>query len=100
MRTVMALMFMVGAANATPVTDGWWSSPEFGKTIDLNFPDFLIFEFEPEEKTVRCQITSWPISTPVAQAECDDGSTPTIEIHADRVVFDGFPLVQSFEDPF
>lgn len=92
-------MLSVGAARAVPVTEGWWTSEEFGKTVDLNFPGFYIFEFEPDDRTIRCQITDWPISTPVATGECEDGSRHSIEIHADKVIFDGYPLTQTFEAP-
>lgn len=45
-----------------------------------------------------CTIADWPISSPTATLECEDGSRPTMELQGDDVLLDGLPVSTGMSD--
>lgn len=98
MRAIIALILMVGTANAAPLSQGWWYSDELEVRLTIRWPDFELQDYGVVEP-LKCKFTSWPLSSPIAEGECEDGSKHQIEMDTDKVTLDGYPMTQTFEAP-
>lgn len=48
-----------------------------------------------DEKEIRCDLASWPISSAEAKLKCDDGSEPAMALQSDgRLIFAGIELYE------
>lgn len=90
-----ALIAMSSPASAA-ISDGIWKSDDGEILIGFNGMGFTRYVADTDY-VYDCQIVEWPVSSPVAIAECPTGDRHNVEIHMDAVIFDGVPLTQSLE---
>lgn len=93
-----ALLTFAIPVNADNLSEGFWRSDKTGVVASFSYPDFLLFSPD-SDGPINCRIVDWPISSPIAEGRCEDGSVHAIEIREGSVLLDGWPLVQSFEAP-
>ena len=90
-----ALIAISSSAHAT-ISDGIWKSDDGEILIAFNGMGFTRYVADTDY-AYDCQIVEWPVSSPVAIAECPTGERHNVEIHMDAINFDGVPLTQSLE---
>lgn len=98
----MKALLIAAALIATPAQAKTWSncSTEL-VSAEKDFVLTLYAGAERDETVVaRCKIANWPISSPVAEIECDDGGpTSKMEFVGEKDVrFDGEILYGDNED--
>jgi hypothetical protein len=92
---LIALMALTAQAHAA-ISDGVWVSPDMQIQIAFNGYDFT--RYDPETDTfIQCRITDWPISSPVAVGECDNGERHELDLSGDGIAFDGTKLTRTLE---
>lgn len=90
-----ALLALTTQANAA-LSDGMWFSRDL--KIQISFNGYNFTRFDPASDTfIQCRISDWPISSPVADGECDNGERHKLDLSGEGVVFDGVPLTQTVE---
>ena len=91
----IALLALSTSALAN-ISIGMWHSDDM--TIQVSFNGFDFTRYDPAgDAFIQCKITNWPISSPVAESECENGESHKVEIGEGSVVFDGVILRQSVE---
>ena len=92
---LLALLALTFPAHAA-MSDGVWVSPDL--KIQISFDGYDFTRYAPETDTfIQCRITDWPISSPIADGECDNGEKHKLDLSGDGVVFDGVELTQTME---
>lgn len=92
---VIALLALTAPAHAA-LSDGMWYSPD--KEIQVSFDGMKFTRYDAQTDTfIQCEIGGWPISSPVADGECENGETHTLEIGDGTLVFDGVTMTQTTE---
>jgi hypothetical protein len=92
---LIALLALTSPAHAA-LSDGVWFSPDM--QIQVSFDGYNFTRYAPETDTfIQCKITDWPISSPVADAACENGEAHKLDLSGDGVVFDGVRLTQTME---
>lgn len=93
---IAALLVLTTPATAASLSDGMWFSEDMAIQVAFDGLKFTRYNLEFDE-FVQCQIVDWPISSPIAEGECEDGGKHKLEIGIGTLVFDGFPLTQTLE---
>ena len=94
LRTLLLLIALTGPAAAGNLSTGSWHSDD--RSIAIAFNGMSYYRYDREaDSFITCEIVSWPINTPEAQTECEDGKKPVLTINADSLLYDGTPLTQS-----
>lgn len=92
----MRALLLAVALIATPATAGVWTNKDCTFTVESIDGAFVIFTKGADDAKdgVTCKITNWPLSSPVAQLDCDDDTKAEMKM-ATRdgpIVFDGREL--------
>jgi hypothetical protein len=95
-KIVLAALLALTTPATAALSDGMWFSDDM--KIQVAFDGLNFTRYDPAlDKFIQCKIVSWPISTPTADGECENGETHKLTIGMGTLVFDGVPLTQTLE---
>lgn len=79
--------------------EGFWVSEDVGASFEFVGMEFYIHPFDEDYTSYKCAIVSWPVSSPIAKGECENGDKYDLEISVDGLKVNGFEMIRTFEAP-
>lgn len=96
---IAALIALTASPALAALGDGFWVSEKIGASFEFVGMDFYVHPFDKDYYNYKCTIVDWPISSPIAKAECETGDTYELEIRMDGLKINGIEMTQTFEAP-
>jgi hypothetical protein len=93
---LIAILLLAATPANAALSDGMWYSVEGQIEMSFSGWDFTVYESDTDT-FVPCKIVSWPLSSPIAKGECENGDNYDLEIRVDGLKVNGFEMTQTLE---
>lgn len=86
-----------GAAAQEPQGKAWYDRTCMVKLQSAPDAPFVVSKLDGSYRNA-CTIVDWPVNSPTATMECNNGSKATMELQGDDVLLEGLPLSNGMSD--